>query len=224
MTDASAAAAAASAAAAAAAAGTAAVTAAAPALGRVGGGIPRSTPDLIRPRASVRPPPTEALAKAYFGPLLAPTPVATRVPEPSKTADTINGFLRVEAGGGTLRGEMLLWDVAVILHAYANNTEEYLAEQLINDALTWGSNASGYTQAMPNGDEWYITYSRCTANATRKADPYVNMTRYRAMVTWRIPGLPPLPVGARARRVVAPPSGPSPRTAVPGAPKPTRRR
>jgi hypothetical protein len=184
-------------------------------------------PNLIRPRAAVRPPPTEALAKAYFGPLVAPTPCSTRAPQPSKTADTINGFLRVEAGGGTLRGELLLWDVAIILHAYANNTDEYLAEQLINDALTWGADAAGYTQPMPNGDEWYITYSRCTGNVVRKADPYVNMTRYRAMVTWRIPGLPPLPVGALAPRLVtpaAPPPTPGVQTRTPNASTPTRRR
>jgi hypothetical protein len=172
--------------------------------------------DLTRPRSTVRPPPSEALAKAYFTPLVTPTPVATRAPQPSKTADTINGFLRIEAGGGVLRGEMLLWDVAIILHAYANNSEEYLAEQLIDDAVAWGANAAGYTQQMTNGDNWYITYSRATSLPTRKADPYVNMTRYRAMVTWRIPGLPPRAPGQRQ----APQRAPLP----PAAPPPSRRR
>lgn len=182
--------------------------------------VPRDAPtggSLARPRGTVRPPPTEYLARQYFTPLVTPTPVATRAPQPAKTADTINGFLRLEAGGGVLRGEMLLWDVAVILHAYANNSDEYLAEQLINDALAWGANAAGYTQQMPNGDEWFITYSRATSIATRKADPYVNMTRYRGMVTWRIPGLPPNPIGTRAAPVTRP------AIPMPG-PTPTRRR
>jgi hypothetical protein len=158
-------------------------------------------PNLVRPFAPTRPPPPEALAKAYYTPLVAPTPVATRLPKPANTADTINGFLRVEAGGGTLRGELLLWDISIILHAYAPNTQEGIAEDLIDEALTWGANAAGYTQIMPNGDEWYITYSRVSGFAMRKADPLVNMTRYRGMVTWRIPGLPVV-AGQRSRRIV----------------------
>ena len=176
-------------------------------------------PNLVRPFATHRPPPTEALAKAYFGPLVAPTPVGTRVPQPNKTADTINGFLRVESGGGSLRGEQILWDVAIILHAYAPNTQEYVAEQLIDEALAWGANATGYTQQMDNGDNWYVTYSRVTGFATRKSDPLVNLTRYRGMVTWRIPGLPVVP-GQRFRNIKTPPKAP-----VAGdAPRPSRRR
>jgi len=185
---------------------------------------PTTPPNLVRPFATHRPPPTEKLAKAYFAPLVAPTPVGTRAPQPSRTADTINGFLRVESGGGTLRGEMLLWDVAVILHAYAPNAQESVAEDLIDEALTWGANAAGYTQTMPNGDEWYITYSRCTGFALRKADPYVNLTRYRAMVTWRIPGIPVIP-GQRFRMINhVPPPASSAAEILADAPKPTRRR
>ena len=180
-------------------------------------------PNLVRPFATVRPPPTEALAKAYFAPLVAPTPVGTRVPQPNKTADTINGFLRVEAGGGNLRGENLLWDVAVILHAYAPNTQEYMAEQLIGDALTWGANATGYSQAMDNGDNWYITWSRVSGFATRKADPLVNLTRYRGMVTWRIPGLPLAPGQHRSRAIHQPRYDVSGELAS-DAPRPSRRR
>lgn len=32
-------------------------------------------------------------------PLMSPTTVATRLPRPTETADTINGFMRIEAGG-----------------------------------------------------------------------------------------------------------------------------
>jgi hypothetical protein len=180
-------------------------------------------PSQARVYQTHRPPPTELLALAYYGPLVAPTPVATRVPQPSATADTINGFLRVEAGGGTLRLDTILWDVSVILHAYAPNTEEAMAEQLIEEAVAWGANAQGTTTFMDNGDAWYITYSRCTSFAIRKADPYVNLTRYRAAVTWRVPGIPIVP-GQRFRRIVPPPP-PEQQAAEPTqAPKPSRRR
>jgi hypothetical protein len=139
----------------------------------------------------------------YFPALVAPTPCGTRVPKPSLTEDTINGFLRLEAGGGVLRPDGILWDVAIILHAYANNTDEAMAEELIGEAVAWGANAQGTVTVMPNGDKWYCTYSRCTANALRKADPMVAMTRYRAMVTWRVPGLPIIP-GQRITRRVTP--------------------
>lgn len=187
---------------------------------------------------TTRPPPTEKLAELYFTPLMAPTPVATRLPRPTNTADTINGFLRIEAGGGVLRPsrglEQLLWDVSVILHAYAPNTQESLAEELIGQAVAWGSNAQGVTTTMLNGDQWYCTYSNCTGFATRKADPLVNMTRYRAMVTWRIPGLPVVP-GQEFVRYTPPtaegdtPNAPAANAATgrpqpPGAPRPTRRR
>jgi hypothetical protein len=181
-------------------------------------------PNLVRPFVTHRGPPTEKLAKAYFTPLVAPTPVGTRAPQPSRTADTINGFLRIEAGGGTLRGELLLWDVAVVLSAYAPNAQESVAEDLIEEAVAWGANAQGYTQQMPNGDEWYITFSRCTSKAVRKGDPYVNMTRYRAMVTWRIPGIP-IVAGQQFRVInhVVPPTS-SAADIVADAPRPTRRR
>lgn len=32
-----------------------------------------------------------------------PIPVATRLPQPSKTEDTISGFIRVEAAGGAIQ-------------------------------------------------------------------------------------------------------------------------
>ena len=145
-------------------------------------------PSQVRPLVTTRPPPTERLAKAYYTPLMVPTPVGTRVPRPDKTEDTISGFLRIEAGGGNLRGEMLLWDISIILHAYAPNTQEAMAEQVIADAIAWGANAQGIIIPLDN-DNWYVTYSRCTGNITRKADPLVSLTRYRGMVTWRVPGL-----------------------------------
>lgn len=198
------------------------------------------SPSQQRTYQTVRPPPTELLAKAYFTPLVAPTPCGTRLPKPSNTADTINGFLRVEAGGGVLRPDGILWDVSCILHAYAPNTQESMAEQLGEEAVAWGVNATGFTQVMPNGDRWYITYCRCTGWNTRKADPLVNLTRYRSMITWRVPGLPIIP-GQRFRRIAtseqivaqnavaegaqAAPQPPQPQQHTPrNTPRPSRRR
>ena len=159
------------------------------------------SPSQVRTYQTVRPPPTEMVALGYFTPLLAPTPVATRVPQPSNTADTINGFLRLEAAGGVLRADGIFWDVSCILHAYANNTDESLAEQLGEEAVAWGANMTGTSVVMPNGDKWYCTWARCSGWNTRKADPLVAMVRYRSMVTWRMPGLPIVP-GQRFRRRV----------------------
>jgi hypothetical protein len=161
------------------------------------------SPSQMRTYQTVRPPPTELVALAYFTPLVAPTPCATRIPKPSNTADTINGFLRVEAGGGVLRADGILWDVSCILHAYANNTEEAMAEQLGEEAVAWGANFTGSSVVMANGDVWYCTYARCSGWNVRKADPLVPMTRYRSMVTWRMPGLPIIP-GQRFKRIVTP--------------------
>lgn len=189
-------------------------------------------PDDSRFLATTRPPPTEKLAELYFTSLMAPVPVGTRLPRPADTADTINGFLRIEAGGGVLRPskgfEQLLWDVSVILHAYSPNTQEALAEEIIGRAIAWGSNAQGTTTTLLNGDKWYCTYSNCTGFATRKADPLVPMTRYRAMVTWRIPGLPVVPGQEFTHYEPTPPPPGAPASVLtpsaPGAPRPTRRR
>jgi hypothetical protein len=183
-------------------------------------------PSQVRPQFTTRPPPTELLARTYFPPLVAPTPVGTRVPRPSNTEDTINGFLRVEAGGGVLRADGILWDVAIILHAYAPNTQEAVAEQLITAAVAWGGNAQGVI--IPVGsDNWYVTYSRVTGFIVRKADPLVAMTRYRAMVTWRVPGIPVVP-GQPFRAVVEPDAADqavvAQQTAHRSAPRPSRRR
>lgn len=179
-----------------------------------------------RPFATTRPPPIESVAELYFTPLVAPTPVATRLPRPADTADTINAFLRIEAGGGVQRPDGYLWDVSVILHAYAPNTQEAMAEHLIGVAVGWGANAQGVTIAMPSGDKWYVTYSHAPGVITRKADPLVNLARYRAMVTWRVPGIRLEPGMGLRHGVSAPAPSQEAGAAVAGsnAPKPTRQR
>jgi hypothetical protein len=54
----------------------------------------------------------------------------------------------------------------------------------------WGSNAQGTVLTLRNGDQYGVTYSRATALSHRQQDPYVDLIRYRSMVTWRIQGIP----------------------------------
>jgi hypothetical protein len=122
---------------------------------------------------------------------MAPTPVATRVPQPTETADTINGFLRVEAGGGAIMGNQVLFNASIILHSYASNNQESLAEQLMVQAIAYGSNAQGCTIVHPSSAiPYFICFSTATALAMKQEDPLVNLVRFRAMVTWRLQGVP----------------------------------
>ena len=146
---------------------------------------------MTRPFATVAPPPAQGLMVAYLTPILAPTPVATRLPQPAKTEDTINNFLRVESAGGRPRGdEQILFDMSVILHSYCPNNQESQGEQLLGDALAWAGNAQGTFVTHPStGVEYFVTYSRITGLSTKHADPQVALTRFRGMVTWTVHGV-----------------------------------
>ena len=142
-----------------------------------------------RPFTTVAPPPAAGLAIAYFTPLMAPTPVATRTPQPSKTEDTINNFLRIEAAGGTPLREQLLFQTSILLHCYCTNNQESAGEQTLGKALAWGGNAQGTWITHPStGDEYFVAASSITALAEKTADPAVALTRWRGMVTWLIQG------------------------------------
>ena len=157
-------------------------------------------PDNLAPYQTIWPPPIQGLAKAYFTPRMAPVPVATRLPQPGRTEDTINGFLRIEAAGGRVLKDELFFDCSVILHSYANNNQESMAEINAMRAVAHGGNAQGRAIVHPSlGKPWFVSWSRVTALAVKQADPLVNMVRFRAMVTWRIQGTvdpltPPDPV------------------------------
>lgn len=144
---------------------------------------------------TIYPPPIQGLAISYFTPRLAPTPVATRLPMPSQTEDVVNGFLRIEAAGGSVMVDELMFNCGIIVHAYAPNNRESFAEILCMHALAHGGNAQGQLITHPSLQRpWYITYSRITALGVRQADPLVNLTRFRGMVMWRCQGMPnPLP-------------------------------
>lgn len=142
-----------------------------------------------RPFTTVAPPPMQALAVSYLTPLMAPTPVATRLPQPAKTEDTVNSFLRVESAGGAPLREQLLFRAAVILHGYCTNANESFGEQMLGKALAWAGNAQGTWIVHPSTDDrYFVTASAITSLSHKYADPAVAMTRFRGMVSWIIQG------------------------------------
>jgi hypothetical protein len=149
----------------------------------------------VPPFPTLWPPPIQGLAKAFFTPHMAPTPVATRLPQPDRVSDTVNGFLRIEAAGGALQADAFLFNCNIILHSYANNNQESLAEIIMMQALAKGGNAMGQMITHPSLQRpWFVTYSRVSGLALKQNDPLVAMTRFRGMVTWRIQGqYDPLP-------------------------------
>lgn len=139
------------------------------------------------PYETLLPPPIERLAVQYFTPLLNPVPVATRLPEPDQNEDTVNGFLRLEAAGGNPTGEDMFFNAQILIHAYSPDEEQ--AELIALKATGWGSNAQGITFHTMN-HEFYVSVSSIAALPVKQQDPLVDLTRYRAMITWRIPGIP----------------------------------
>jgi len=136
----------------------------------------------------IAPPPTEALAIALWTPLMAPLPVTTRLPKPAVRADMVNPVLRVEAAGGFLRQDELLYDISLILHSYAPENQEATAESNLVTALGYGARGIKAFPITVGGHDFYVIHSWVTGAPLRQNDPLVNMTRYRAMLTWRIPG------------------------------------
>jgi hypothetical protein len=148
-------------------------------------GNPTASP----PLATIWPPPVQGLAKAYLTPRLTPIPVATRLPQPGKTQDTVNGFIRLEAAGGAIQVDELLFNCGLIIHSYASNDDESQAEINLMTALAHAGNAQGRFIVHPSLQRpWFVTFSKITGLGVRQADPLVNMTRFKGQVTWRIQG------------------------------------
>jgi len=147
------------------------------------------------PFATIWAPPIQGLAKAFFTPHMAPTPVATRLPQPDRTSDTVNGFLRIEAAGGSLQPDAYLFNCDITLYSYSPANEESLGELIMMRALAKGGNAAGQAITHPSLQKpWYVTYSRISGLAIKLNDPVVSLAKFRGQVTWRIQGQPdPLP-------------------------------
>lgn len=130
----------------------------------------------------LEPPDIEFLAQYFLTPYLGATPIATRLPNPALSQDTINGFLRVEAGGGN-EANAFEYNLTLLLHAYSDN--EIQASQICRTAYKWMKAARGQSIAGS-----FVSCVVNTVSPHRLSDPNViGLTRYRAMVTWRIPGL-----------------------------------
>jgi hypothetical protein len=154
---------------------------------------PSPAPAAVVTNYGIAPPPTEALAIALWTPLMnalpTPVPVITRVPKPPPSADTVAPLLRVEAAGGFLRQDEVLYDISIILHSYAPENQEATAEQNLSTALGYGARGiKAFPITTPDSYQWWVNHSWVTAAILRQNDPLVNMVRYRAMLTWRIQG------------------------------------
>jgi hypothetical protein len=128
------------------------------------------------------PPAIEDITITYLRPLLAPIPVGTRLPQPDQSADTINGFLRVESGGGT-QANKTQWDLTVLLHGYS--PDETTANDIANRAVSLMAVGRGQTL-----DGFYVVTVENAGVPARQTDPDVNLPRYFALVTWRMTGMP----------------------------------
>jgi len=129
---------------------------------------------------------------SFLTPLFSPTPVATRLPQPAKTEDTVNLFIRVESAGGTPAGQdQVLFAASVVLHVYCTNNEESAGEQLMAEVLAQAGNAQGtYVRHQSSETDYFVAYSRIASLGTKLADPQVALTRFRGMVTWTVHGMP----------------------------------
>lgn len=128
------------------------------------------------------PPDIEALAFDFLTPNLAPTPVATRLPTPDVAADTVNGFLRLEYGGGS-KPNRFQYDVQCILHGYS--PDETQASLVAAQAVALMAAGRGQTISG-----WYVVGVMGVVAPHRLTDPDVILPRYRAAVTWRVAGQP----------------------------------
>jgi hypothetical protein len=132
----------------------------------------------------VTPADIEALAQFFYTPIMLPTPVATRLPRPADTEDTINGFVRVESADSSplIEFRSAAWDLSFLVHSYSPNEIE--AADLIGKAMAHA--ASAHFQTVMG---FYIVDVVNVFGGNRLPEPRVpDLTRYRAAVTWRVAG------------------------------------
>lgn len=122
------------------------------------------------------------LATVYYTPLLAPTLVDTRLPDPMISADTVNGFLTVESADSSRFG-LDSWDLSFILHSYSPVESE--AADISNKAMAYGTAVQGQTVMG-----WYIVGLVSCIGSRKIPNPLLNLSRYRSALTWRVQGRP----------------------------------
>lgn len=120
----------------------------------------------------------------FLTPIVTPTPVATRLPNDTITTDTVNGFVRVEAGGGP-KVSLTEYNQACLLHFYTPFEYETSCAQLAQKVIAYVSAAGGINV----GGYFIVDVPHCTTYQ-RRSDPKVNLLRYMSFVTWTIAGNP----------------------------------
>jgi hypothetical protein len=119
----------------------------------------------------------------YLTPLITPTPVATRLPDDTDPNDTVNGFVRVEAGGG-VKKNIIEYNQTILLHTYCPFEYEVQGAQIANNVIAYMSAATGFTI----GGTSYVTEVPHATVCQRRTDPDVNLLRYLSFVTWTVAG------------------------------------
>jgi len=124
------------------------------------------------------------MALYFLTPLITPTPVATRLPNDTSPSDTQNGFVRVEAGGGTKKN-YTEYNQTVLLHTYVPDEFEVQGAQIANNVIAYMSAAAGLTIGG-----WYVVDVPHATVVQRRDDPKVNLLRYMSFATWTVAGQP----------------------------------
>jgi hypothetical protein len=128
------------------------------------------------------PPDVQDLGIYYFTPLLAPTPVDSRLPKPADDKDTVSGFLTIEAAPSNRIG-LAQWDVSMVLHAYSPVEAE--AADISNKVMAYGTAVQGLTVMS-----WYIVGLVNAMGSEQIPNPDIDLPRYRSALTWRVAGHP----------------------------------
>lgn len=128
------------------------------------------------------PPKIAQLIRALLLGPLSPTPIATKLPSPLTSSDTVNGFLRLEYGGGS-KPNPFQYDLQCIMSAYSSDQGQ--AEDIANAAIGITSAAQGLTV---NGV--YVVGVSGVVAPHLLSDPDVSLARVRSSVTWRVAGQP----------------------------------
>jgi hypothetical protein len=127
-------------------------------------------------------PDIEDLVPFYFTPIIAPTPIDTRQPDVADDADTVNGFVTVEAAPASRVG-LAQWDLSFILHAYS--PVEYQAADISRKLMAHGTAVQGLTIMG-----WYIVGLVNAIGGEKLPNPDIELPRYRSALTWRVQGRP----------------------------------
>lgn len=127
-------------------------------------------------------PDIEDLVPYYFTPLIAPTPIDTRLPNVADNEDTVHGFVTVEAAPASRVG-LAQWDLSFLLHAYSPH--EYEAADISRKLMAYGTAVQGLTVMG-----WYIVGLVNAIGGEKIKNPDVELPRYRSALTWRVQGRP----------------------------------